>query len=119
MQPIAVIENNHPPNKKMPEKWCEIHHTTGHDLEECRTYLNCKMMPKKLAAQKPHRGEHRGPTPTSDEINIIFRGSLSIASKTQVKELEKEISLAQCIELGRRMMWSKIDISFGPKIIQR
>jgi hypothetical protein len=30
-----------------------------------------------------------------DEINVIFRGSLSIASKTQGKKLEREINLAQ------------------------
>jgi hypothetical protein len=50
-----------------------------------------------------------------DEINVIFRGSLSIASKTQGKKLEREISLAQRIELDRRMKWSKTDISFVPE----
>jgi hypothetical protein len=47
-----------------------------------------------------------------DEINVIFRGSMSIASKTQGKKLEREISLGQCIEPERRMKWSNIDISF-------
>jgi hypothetical protein len=28
------------------------------------------------------------------------------------REREREISLTQCIEPGRRMMWSEIDISF-------
>jgi hypothetical protein len=37
------------------------------------------------------------------EINVIFEGSMSFASKTQGKKLQREISLAQCIELGRRM----------------
>jgi hypothetical protein len=48
------------------------------------------------------------------EIYMIFRGSLSIASKTQGKKLEQEISLAQCIEPERMMRWSDIDISFEP-----
>jgi hypothetical protein len=50
-----------------------------------------------------------------DEINVIFRGSMSITSKTQGKKLEREISLGQCIEPERRMKWSNIDISFGPE----
>jgi hypothetical protein len=49
------------------------------------------------------------------EINAIFRGSLSITSKTQEKKLEREISLAQRIELDRKMKWSEVDISFGPE----
>jgi hypothetical protein len=48
-------------------------------------------------------------------INVIFEGSMSIASKTQGKKLEREISLAQRIELRRRMRWSDVDISFGPQ----
>jgi hypothetical protein len=32
------------------KKWCEIHRILGHDLEECRTFLDCKKMPEKLAA---------------------------------------------------------------------
>jgi hypothetical protein len=43
---------------------------------------------------------------------VILRGTLSIASKTQGKKLEREISLAQRIESGRRMKWSEKDISF-------
>jgi hypothetical protein len=50
-----------------------------------------------------------------DEINVIFRASLSIASKTWRKKLEREISLAQCIEPDKKMKWSEIDISFMPK----
>jgi hypothetical protein len=49
------------------------------------------------------------------EINVIFEGSMSIASKTQGKKIEQEISLAQCNELGRKMRWSDVDISFGPE----
>jgi hypothetical protein len=48
-------------------------------------------------------------------INVIFGGSMSIASKTQGKKLEREISLAQCIEPRRRMRWSNVDMSFGPQ----
>jgi hypothetical protein len=46
------------------------------------------------------------------EINVIFGGSMSLTSKTQGKKLQREISLAQHIEPGRRMRWSDIDISF-------
>jgi hypothetical protein len=49
------------------------------------------------------------------EINVIFRGSMPLASKTQGKKLQHEISLAQPIEPGRRMRWSDIDISFRPE----
>jgi hypothetical protein len=35
------------------EKWCEIHRTAGHDLEECKTFLNQKKMPPP-AALVPH-----------------------------------------------------------------
>jgi hypothetical protein len=49
------------------------------------------------------------------EINVIFRGSMSIASKTQGKKLEREISLAQRIEPGRKMKLSDMDISFRPE----
>jgi hypothetical protein len=50
-----------------------------------------------------HRGEHHQVNPPDDdeqmgEINVIFGGSMSIASKTQGKKLEREISLAQCIK---------------------
>jgi hypothetical protein len=47
------------------------------------------------------------------EINVSFGGSMSIASKTQGKKLQREISLAQWIEPVRRMRRSDIDISFG------
>jgi hypothetical protein len=37
------------------EKWCEIHRTAGHDLKECKTFLDQKKMPPPaaLASQKP------------------------------------------------------------------
>jgi hypothetical protein len=49
------------------------------------------------------------------EINVIFGGSMSIASKTQRKKLEREISLAQRIKPRRKMKWSDVDILFRPK----
>jgi hypothetical protein len=51
-----------------------------------------------------------------DEINVIFRGSMSITSRTQVKKLKREISLAQRIEPKRRMKWSDTDIVTSPPI---
>jgi hypothetical protein len=80
----------HPTNV---EKWCEIHRTDGHDLEECKTFLDCKKMPPPPpAAQESHRGEHGRVDPDNedqmDEINVIFGGSISIALKTQGKKLE-------------------------------
>jgi hypothetical protein len=50
------------------------------------------------------------------EINMIFRGSMSIASKTQSKKLEREISLAQRIEPGRRMRWSDV-VPYAPLLL--
>jgi hypothetical protein len=47
------------------------------------------------------------------EINVSFGGIMSIASKTQGKKLQREISLTQWIEPVRRMRRSDIDISFG------
>jgi hypothetical protein len=44
---------------------------------------------------------------------MIFGGNMSIASKTQEKKLEREITLAQRIEPGTKMKWFDIDISFG------
>jgi hypothetical protein len=73
--------------------------------------------PAPSMAQEPRRGEHhRVDFDNEDqmgEINVIFGGSMSIASKTQGKKLEREISLAQRIEPGRKMKWSDMNISFG------
>jgi hypothetical protein len=75
-------------------------------------------MPENPATQEPQQ-DHRRADPDNvdqlDEIHMIFGGSMSIASKTQGKKLEREISLAQRIEPERRMKWSNIDISFGPE----
>jgi hypothetical protein len=89
------------------KKWCKIHRISGHDLEECRTYLDRKKKEDEPAAPEPRRGEHRRANSDNDEqlgeINTIFGGSLSIASKTQGKKLEHKINLAQRIEPGCRM----------------
>jgi hypothetical protein len=77
------------------------------------------MSPPTPVVQEPHRGEHHQADPDNEdqmgEINMIFGGSMSIASKTQGKKLEREISLAQCIEPGRKMKWSNVNISFRPE----
>jgi hypothetical protein len=54
------------------EKWCEIHHTAGHDLEECKTFLDHKKMPPPAAptSQDPHRGEHRREDPSGDQCDL-------------------------------------------------
>jgi hypothetical protein len=101
------------------EKWCEIHHTDGHDLEECKTFLDRKKMspPAASAPQDPHWGEHRWEISDGDEhmaeINMIFGGSMSITSKTQGKKVQREINLVQQIKPGRRMRWSEDYITFG------
>jgi hypothetical protein len=49
------------------------------------------------------------------EINMIFRGSMSITSKTQGKKLQREISLAQHIKPGRWIKWFDDYITFRPE----
>jgi hypothetical protein len=50
------------------------------------------------------------------EINMIFRGSMSITSKMQGKKLQREVSLAQHIEPRRWMKWSNDYITFRPEV---
>jgi hypothetical protein len=75
------------------EKWCKIHCTLGHDLEECKTFLNRKKMPPlvALAPQEPRWVDQRRMDPDGDEqmaeINVIFGGNISITSNTQGKKL--------------------------------
>jgi hypothetical protein len=75
---------------------CEIHRTKGHDLEECKTFLDHKKMPPPAmpAPQDPRRGEHCREISDRDEhmaeINMIFRGSMSITSKTQGKNFSEK-----------------------------
>jgi hypothetical protein len=103
------------------KKWCEIHRIIGHDLEECKTFLDRKKMPPPAtpAPQEPRR-DQRWVDSNGDEqighINMIFRGSMSITLKTQGKKIQCEISLAHRIELGRMMKWSDISISFRPEV---
>jgi hypothetical protein len=90
-------------------------------MKEYKTFLDRKMMPPPvaLASQEPRRvDQHRADSDGDEqmgEINVIFRGSMSITSKTQGKKLQREISLAQRIEPGRRMRWSDAGISFRPE----
>jgi hypothetical protein len=75
--------------------------------------------PAASAPQDPRRREHHREVSDGDEhmaeINMIFGGSMSITSKTQGKKLQREISLAQQIELGRWMRWANDYITFGPE----
>jgi hypothetical protein len=70
------------------KKWHEIHCTSRHDLEECKTFLDRKKMPPPAAPvpQKPYRVDQCRMDPNGDEqraeINVIFGGSISITSKT-------------------------------------
>jgi hypothetical protein len=47
--------------------------------------------------------------------DLLAVADVYIEADLQGKKIEREISLAQHIELDRRMKWSEIDISFGPE----
>jgi hypothetical protein len=49
------------------EKWCEIHHISWHDLEECKTILDRKKMQEKSIAQESWWGEHHRADPDNDD----------------------------------------------------
>jgi hypothetical protein len=76
-------------------------------------------MPAPQVAQEPCRREHRRTDINNedqmDEINMIFRGSLSITLKTQGKKLERDMNLAQRVGSNRKLKCSEVDISFGPE----
>jgi hypothetical protein len=46
------------------EKWCKIHRTIGHDLEECRTYLVCKKYQRSWRHRSHSKENIIGPTLT-------------------------------------------------------
>jgi hypothetical protein len=58
----------------------------GHDLEECKTFLDRKKMPPPATPvpQEPWRVDQRRVDSNNDEqireFNVIFGGSMSIAS---------------------------------------
>jgi hypothetical protein len=60
------------------EKWYEIHRTAGHDLEECKTFLDWKKMPPPAEPppQEPRWVDQRRVDSDGDEqmgeINMIF-----------------------------------------------
>jgi hypothetical protein len=70
------------------EKWCEVHCTAGHNLEECKTFLYQKKMPPPaaLAPQEPQLVDQCWANSDRDEqmgeINVIFGCSKSITSMT-------------------------------------
>jgi hypothetical protein len=75
---------------------------SGHDPEEYITYLDHKKKEDEPVTPELCWGEHHQANFDNDEqlneINMIFGGNLSIASKTQGKKLKHEINLGQQIE---------------------
>jgi hypothetical protein len=58
------------------KKWCEIHCTSGNDLEECITYLDRKKKEDEPTTLEPCQGKHHQANFDNDEhlseINMIF-----------------------------------------------
>jgi hypothetical protein len=52
------------------EKWCEIHHTDGHDLEECKTFLDQKRcrLQQRRHRKTPTGESNAGRSPTEMSI---------------------------------------------------
>jgi hypothetical protein len=50
-QPIEQKEKRLFLHRDDAEKWCEIHRTTGHNLDECKTFLYHKNMPASQVVQ--------------------------------------------------------------------
>jgi hypothetical protein len=67
----------HPVDAK---KWCEIHHRSGHNLEECKTYLDHKKKEDETAPPESRQGHHHRANSDNDEqlnkINMIFGATL-------------------------------------------
>jgi hypothetical protein len=98
--PIAGIGSSHPQQKERrsfrrpvdAEKWCEIHQAIGHNLEECRMYLDRKKMLDKLAAQEPRRRDHRRAANSDNneqlgEININFGATYQLPPRVRGRSL--------------------------------
>jgi hypothetical protein len=52
------------------EKWCEIHSTTGHDLEECKTFLHHKR------CHHQHHWRHKSPGEEIITAEILMMTSI-------------------------------------------
>jgi hypothetical protein len=90
------------------EKWCEIHRTSGHDLEEYKTFMDRKKMPPPAVsvAQEPQQGEHHWANPPDDdepmgEINVIFKGSMTMSYPVPRNRERSLHTCAQDVQITR------------------